>query len=104
MFFDEVKMYSQINEELKNSVIQSMAKNLTVLRAMLHLSQAQLASLIGVSRQTIVLFETEKRTMPWSTYIALLFIFDNNSITKPLLLVMGVYPDELRDFFTKTEE
>lgn len=96
-------MYSQLSEELKNTVVQNMARNISVLRAMLHLSQAQLAELIGVSRQTVVLFETGKRIMPWSTFIALLFIFDNNSITKPLLSVMDIYPEELRNYFSKTD-
>lgn len=89
-------MYNTLNEEFKNKIIENLTANLSVLRTMLHLTQAQLAELMGVSRQTIMLFETGKRQMTWSTFIGFLFIFENNESTKPLIEALEICPKELK--------
>jgi DNA-binding XRE family transcriptional regulator len=92
-------MYSKINDELKTEVMDNMAQNLVVLRTMLHLTQAQLAEIMGVTRQTLILYETGKRKLTWGSYLSLLFILNNNQSTKPLLGIMRIYPEELKKFF-----
>ena len=82
-----------INQE---KAIQKMTQSLPVLRTMLQLSQAQLAELIGVGRQTLVAFETGKRTMTWNTFLSLLFVFSQRQETRELLNVLGIYTDELK--------
>ena len=82
-----------INQE---QAIQKMTQSLPALRTMLQLSQAQLAELIGVGRQTLVAFETGKRKMTWNTFLSLLFVFSQRQETRELLNVLGIYTDELK--------
>ena len=85
-----------VNQE---KAIQIMTESLPVLRTMLQLSQAQLAELIGVGRQTLVAFETGKRTMTWNTFLSLLFVFTQRKETNELLNVLGIYTEELKNVY-----
>jgi len=72
---------------MQNEYIDSMIKNMPVLRAATNMTQVQLAEKVGVSRQTIVAIETRKRPMSWSLYLAAVFVFEqyeesNNLIGK----------------------
>ena len=83
----------------KDKAIEKMTENLPILRTMLHVSQAELAELIGVGRQTLVAFETRKRTMTWNTFLSLLFVFSQRKETKELLSVLGVYSEDLKKLY-----
>ena len=89
-----------MTEMMKDAIIEKMTKNLPVLRAKASLSQAQLASLIGVSRQTLVAIETNKRKMAWSTFMSCLLVFHKNTETNLLLKVYDIYTDELECYLT----
>lgn len=93
-------MPSKIDENLKEFAIENMIKNLTVLRTMLHLSQAELAELIGMGRQNFVSIENRKRKMTWSTFLSLLFVFSQNKETNSLLEIFGIYPKELKEIYS----
>lgn len=93
-------MYKSISEQQKAEVINNMTKNLVALRTMLHLTQAQLAEMMGITRQSLVLYETGKRSMTWNTYLSLLFIFTQRQETNNLLSIMGIYPDELKEIYS----
>ena len=54
-------MMIKIDEAIKLRAIENLTKNLVVLRMMLHLSQSDLAELIGVGRQTLLAIENRKR-------------------------------------------
>lgn len=85
-----------IKELDKKSAVEQMTKNLPVLRTMLHISQAELAELLGIGRQTLVAFETGKRTMTWNTFLSLLFVFSQRQETRDLLYILGIYSDDLK--------
>lgn len=93
-------MYKSISEQQKAEVINNMTKNLVALRTMLHLTQAQLAEMMGITRQSLVLYETGKRSMTWNTYLSLLLIFTQRQETNNLLSIMGIYPDELKEIYS----
>lgn len=93
-------MYKSISEQQKAEVINNMTKNLVALRTMLHLTQTQLAEMMGITRQSLVLYETGKRSMTWNTYLSLLFIFTQRQETNNLLSIMGIYPDELKEIYS----
>lgn len=95
-------MSPKIDEKIKETVTENMVRNLGVLRAMLHLSQAELAELIGMGRQNLVSIENRKRNMTWSTFLSLLFVFSQNKETRGLLEIFGIYPDELKDIYSDT--
>lgn len=57
----------------QDAYIDALAAELVPLRAKVGLSQGEIASLIGVSRQTYSSIETRSRRMTWNTYLSLLF-------------------------------
>lgn len=81
--------------EAREILTERMAENLPVLRKKLKLSQEGLADIIGSSRYTVMLIETKKRRMTWSTYMALVLLFDRNPDTSMLLKAFNIYTEEL---------
>ena len=92
-----------ITTEDKKLYAERMAENLPMLRSKLGLSQTELGQLIGVSRQTISAFESKTRVMPWQNFTSLLFIFHENTGTKNLLPILGIYTPELMCIFRTTD-
>lgn len=62
-----------------------LVNDLPVLRARLGVSQEEVASKIGVSRQTYNSYEAKKRPVPWSVCIALITFFASNSKTREMM-------------------
>lgn len=89
-----------MNQATKEKLIENMTKNLPTLRAKASLSQAKLAEMIGVSRQTLGAVENHKRNMTWSTFLSCFLVFSKNSETKLLLKVYEIYTDELKSYLT----
>lgn len=85
------------NNLLREKVTNNMAENLAMLRTKLALTQEQLASLIGVSRHTIMQVENKKAKLSWSNFLSLLLIFTKNSETDKLLNILEIYTDELNN-------
>lgn len=78
-----------------------MAENLPVLRKMLKLTQEELAEIIGSSRHTVMLIESGKRKMTWSTFLSLILLFEKNESTSKLLRAFEVYTPELENSLTR---
>jgi len=93
-------MPDKLNEKIKEMSIENMTKNMVALRTMLHLSQAELAVLIGVGRQTLVAIENRKRKMTWNTFLSLLFVFSQNKETNSLLEIFGIYTSEMKQIYS----
>ena len=85
----------QIN---KKELIEKMADNLPMLRTKLNFTQEEIASMIGVSRHTVISMENKKRPMTWNTFLSLILFFSGNSDTKMLMQVMGILTEELEEF------
>ena len=92
-------MEFSLSQSAKDVAIQNMIDNLPVLRAMCHFSQYDLAELIGLSRQTIVMIENRKRSMSWSVFLSLMFVFTQNEETERLLKPLNIYTDELMKIY-----
>ena len=60
---------------MQDEFISRMIKNLPVLRAAIDLTQEQLGTKLGVSRQTIVAIENGKSPLTWSLYLAMVCVF-----------------------------
>ena len=67
-----------LSVEEKNYYIQAMTKELTPLCVRAGITQGELANLLGISRQTYSAIETGRAEMSWSTYLSLVWFFDNN--------------------------
>ena len=68
------------------------------LRTKLNFTQEEIASMIGVSRHTVISMENKKRPMTWNTFLSLILVFSGNSDTKMLMQVMGILTEELEEF------
>lgn len=89
--------HADIQEIDKERLIDVLTEELPVLRAKIGLSQDDLSSIIGISRQTYSSIETKKRRMSWNTYLSLILVFENNEKTRNLLEAIGAFPKELID-------
>jgi DNA-binding XRE family transcriptional regulator len=76
---------------MQDEYIDSLIKNLPVLRAATHMTQAQLADKVGVSRQTIVAIETRKRPIPWTLYLAMVCVCMQYEDSLKLLGCLKIY-------------
>lgn len=90
-----------MNKETKDLLIAKMVENLTVFRAKLGLTQAELAEIAGISRQTILSIEKKQRGMTWNMFLSLLYIFKTNEQTAPMVELFDIESDELKAFITK---
>lgn len=93
-----------MNEITKEKVIENMTQNLPTLRAKASLSQARLAEMIGVSRQTLVAVENRRRKMSWSIFLSCFLVFHKNLETNLLLKVYEIYTDELEGYLSGTDK
>jgi hypothetical protein len=71
--------------KLKHSLMEQFRDELPVLRAKGRLSQENIAEKIGISRQTFNAIETGKREMNWTTFLALVALFQNNEQTRNMI-------------------
>lgn len=93
-----------MNEIQKEKLIVNLTANLPILRAKANFTQAKLAEIIGISRQTLVAIENNKRQMSWSTFLSCLLVFQNNPETKQLLNFYDISSDELKACFETPKE
>ena len=84
-----------ISDEYKKVSIEILLDNLAPLRAKLNLTQEELASVLGVSRQTYYGIETRNKEMPWAIYLALIFFFDSVRETSEMIRELRIFPIEL---------
>lgn len=84
-----------VGPDYKESYIEVLTENLLPLRTKADITQEELASMIGVSRQTYYAIETNRRAMSWNTYLSLVMFFDTNVNTHSLLREMNAYPMDL---------
>ncbi|MEE0913144.1 MAG: helix-turn-helix transcriptional regulator [Ruminococcus sp.] len=78
-------MNNQYEFNDKKQLINQLVNELPVLRAKLGASQADIADRIGISRQMLNSLETGKREMTWTTFVALIALFQNNEDTNNML-------------------
>ena len=88
-----------MNEKQKEILMDKMTQNLPALRAKTGLTQAKLADMIGVSRQTLVAVENGKRKMTWSAFLSCFLVFHKNPDTD----IIGM-ADDLAFFGRKDKE
>lgn len=92
---EEKKSLIEISEEEKDSLINILTEELPVLRAKIGLSQTELSAIVGISRQTYSAIETKRRVMSWGTFLTLVLFFEHNEKTRPILISIGAFPEEL---------
>jgi len=89
------KEFLYFDDKRKAKLIDSLSIELPALRGKLGASQEEVASAIGVSRQTYSAIETRSKAMQWSIYMALMLYFDYIPSTHYMLRDLDVFPNEL---------
>ena len=84
-----------VSPDYKDSYIEVLTENLLPLRTKADITQEELASMIGISRQTYYALENRRRQMSWSTYLSLVLFFDTNVETHSMLRDINAYPTDL---------
>ena len=74
----------------RDALIAKLQKELILLRIKADLTQEELASVIGLSRQTYCQIEKGNSKMAWSVYLALLLFFKSIPSTSELLTLLGI--------------
>lgn len=77
-------------DEERQKYVTAMIDNLPLLRAKLGLSQEELGKQIGISRQQVANFENRKRTLTWTSYLALVSVFSKDPQVKQMMVQMGI--------------
>lgn len=91
-----------LSESNKNIYIQRMVDNLPALRAKSGLTQAELAELVGVSRQTILSAEKKQRELTWSMFLALLIVFGSYEKTAALIEIFEIRPEGFKQIVSSS--
>lgn len=81
---------------IKEELMSMLRNELPVLRARLGISQAKLAEMIGVSRQTYNVIENGKREMTWPIFLSLVVFFQNNEQTAQMLKQMEEFDEKMK--------
>lgn len=84
-----------MSESDRQELISRFVDELPVLRVKLGVSQDELSSIVGMSRQTYSSMETKRRKMSWSVYLSLVLVFDNNEQTHEMLRNEGLFPERI---------
>ena len=85
----------EITKKQRLEFIKALTPELTSLRAKVGISQNEIATLIGISRQTYSSIERGKRLMAWSTYLSLILFFDYNNATHQMIRNIKAFPEDL---------
>ena len=81
----------------KEMLIDTLTDELPALRAKLGLSQDELSSIVGISRQTYSAIETKKRRMSWNTFLSLILLYGYNEKTATYVNAVGAFPPSLKE-------
>lgn len=84
-----------LTREQQDKLIADLTAELAALRAKAEISQGDLSTLLGISRQTYSALECGAKIMSWSTYLSLILYYDYNVKTHQMLRNISVFPDEL---------
>lgn len=87
-----MKKYVDAREQM---LVDTLTKELPLLRARLNISQDVLAKKTGISRQTLSSIETSKSRMSWTTFLALVLFFSVNEQTDEMLLSYKGFTENL---------
>lgn len=90
---DKNGLMDQINKE---ELIDKFIYELPILRARIDMTQDEISEIAGLSRQTYSALETRKRRMTWSNFMALLFVFYFNPVTREEIENVGIFPNSLK--------
>lgn len=84
---DAYKQFWNFSKDEKENLATQLAIELPALRGKVGASQEEIASAVGISRQTYSAYENRTRPIPWSLYLAL--------CTHYMIRQLELFPNEL---------
>lgn len=78
-------MTNKYTKKGRENLMHTLRDELPVLRAKGKVTQEEIATRVGISRQTYSAIETGKSEMSWTVFLALLVVFNNDSKTRQVL-------------------
>ena len=84
--------------EDRQAYIDRMVENLPMLRMKMKLTQKELADIVGLSSYTILAIEKRQRKLTWNTFLSILFVCLGYEKVRPILKVLDIYTDELKNY------
>lgn len=89
------KSYARLIDKLW--LTDEMAMDVQSLRILIGLSVEEMSEILGLSRASYYQIEKRHRDLSWEEYLTLLFLFQYNLKTEPVLESLGLYPDALKE-------
>lgn len=87
----------KLDKEFKERCIKKLSEKLLDLRLRVGLSQEELGSILGISRQTYSSVETQRKKMTWTLFLSLILFFLNNKDTYEILSDIKLLPSNIFD-------
>ena len=81
----------------KERITEAFVELLPMLRARLNITQQELGERVGATRQTIMFAENKRRTLTWSMFLSLAFLFMMDPRTRPFLVASGVINEDMSE-------
>jgi len=91
---DVYKQFWNFSQSEKERLTTRLSIELPALRGKVGASQEEIASAIGISRQTYNAYENRVRPIPWSLFLAFLFYFDYVPSTHYMIRQLELFPNE----------
>lgn len=85
-------------EKEKEILKGRLSENMRLLRSKLGISQAKLAEIMGVSRQTINTVENQQQKMTWHLFVSLILFFSYADDTRELLPIIKLDMHEIEHY------
>ena len=82
-------------KKVQNVFVEKTVENLPMLRASIKLTQNQLAKKLGVTRSTMVAYESHSRPIQWNMYLAIIMVFMQYETSAKLVENFGLYDKKL---------
>ncbi len=79
----------------RDELIDKLTSNLPLIRAKMKMSQAELAEVVGIGRQTIISIENKSSKMRWDTFMAMMLIISKDADAADLLSLLGLHISDL---------
>lgn len=89
----------RFDQETKDLLIDKLSAELPALRGAIGASQNEIADAVGMPRQSYNSIELRKRRMTWTTYMALILLFDYNPNSHYRIRQLEVFPNQLDEFW-----
>ncbi|MBQ3427781.1 MAG: helix-turn-helix transcriptional regulator [Clostridia bacterium] len=87
----------------RQEYITKLTDNLAMLMAKAKVSQADVADIIGIARQTYSNLETGKKSMTWNMFLSLILFFKENDETANVIRLLDIYTDELEAYIKNSK-